>query len=612
MTGKVLRTTAPDSSQLPTAEFATALRSGIHRVIREQETLNRINVFPVADGDTGTNLSASLGAALDFLARARDGHLGRFLAALADLLLDSARGNSGAIVAQFFQGLSDSAADAETLTMRNLVDAVETGSRYAHDALAEPREGTILTVIAEYAHGLARHESACSMSGALREAATVARAALDRTTGQLEALRKANVVDAGAKGFMALVEGMTEYLVDGRVTPEPDLSALHIFETTNTAGGEESLRYRFCTECIVTGEDIDRRKLRESLATIGDSLVLAGSKRKAKIHIHVDDPDAVFELARRFGQVAGIKADDMQRQQHSTHGATATFAVITDSAADIADEELERLDIHMVPCRIQFGDRGYLDKVSITTEEFFAELASNPVPPTTSQPSPGDFRRQFEYLASHFPDVISINLTPTVSGTLQAALAAAMRSNASGRVHVVDSRNASLGQGQLAVFAAECAVAGLDVETTLTALGKMIPLTTSFALVRDLRYAVRGGRVPASRKAVADWLGLTPVIRTLPDGRVSARGLLPGRSRLLQKFARYIARHCNQDAELNLAFGHAVCEGDAIRLRELLMNLLPRVRTSRICGIGAALGAHGGPGSLIVAVQEHRDPESFR
>ena len=113
----------------------------------------------------------------------------------------------------------------------------------------------------------------------------------------------------------------------------------------------------------------------------------------------------------------------------------------------------------MVPCRIQFGERGYLDKVSITTAEFFEELANNPIPPTTSQPSPGDFRRQYQYLASHFPDVISIGLTPTVSGTLQAAESAAGRTRASGDVHVVNSRNASLGQGQIAVFAAECAEA---------------------------------------------------------------------------------------------------------------------------------------------------------
>lgn len=610
-----MRNSPAPSAHLGTAQLARALRSGIHRVIREQEKLNEINVFPVADGDTGTNLSMSLGAALDLLSRPENDHLGSFLAALADVLLDSARGNSGAIIAQFFQGMSDASADLARFDARSLTRAVATGSRYAHDALADPREGTILSVIAEFARGLGRHQSgekAASMTEMLRTATGAARDALCRTTDQLEALRKADVVDAGAMGFVALIEGVAEYIADGEFTPEPDLSMTFTGTATSTAGAEESLSFRFCTECIVTGDEIDRRKLREELSAMGDSLVLAGTKRKAKIHIHVDDPDQVFEVAGRFGDLAGIKADDMQRQQHSTHGASARFAVITDSAADIPDEDLERLDIHIVPCRIQFGGRGYLDKVSITTDEFFRELARNPVAPTTSQPSPGDFRRQFQYLASHFPDVISINLTPTVSGTLQAAQSAASRTNASGRVHVVNSQNASLGQGQLAIFAAECAASGLDVDTTLSALTEMIALTTSFALVRDLSYAVRGGRVPASKKAIADWLALTPVIRTRADGSVAARGLLPGRRNLLVKFARYVARHCNRDAELNLAVGHAVCEEDAVELRKLLLDLLPRVRSSPLTGIGAALGAHGGPGSLVVAVQEYRDPNSFR
>ncbi|MEJ2385236.1 MAG: DegV family protein, partial [Xanthomonadales bacterium] len=116
------------------------------------------------------------------------------------------------------------------------------------------------------------------------------------------------------------------------------------------------------------------------------------------------------------------------------------FAVIVDSGADISDADMERLDIHMVPCRIQFGDHGYLDKVSITIDEFYAELASSPVHPTTSQPAPGDFRRQFQFLAGHFDDVVSINLTSVASGTYEAARLAASRTDAPGRIHVIVRR----------------------------------------------------------------------------------------------------------------------------------------------------------------------------
>jgi DegV family protein with EDD domain len=379
-----------------------------------------------------------------------------------------------------------------------------------------------------------------------------------------------------------------------------------------TVGVAAEVRFRFCTECIITGDDIDRRKLRERLSELGDSLVLAGTKRKAKIHIHVNEPGAVFDVARSYGQLTGEKADDMLHQQQSTHDMRTKFAVITDSAADISDEDMERHDIHMVPVRIQFGDRGYLDKVSISAAEFFEELASNPVHPTSSQPSPGDFRRHYQFLASHFPDVISINLTPEVSGTLQAAQSAASRINAAGTVHIVNSKNASLGQGLLAVFAAECAEAGLNIAQTLQAVEALIPLIQTYGLIPDLSYAVKGGRVAASRKRLADLLHITPVLRTEPDGRITSGGVLPGRQKLLPKFARYIARRSNRNGKLRLAIGHALCEEEARNLEVCLREHLPGIGTSTIMNLGAALGVHGGPGTLAVAVQEVLDPEKFR
>ncbi len=587
--------------------FAAALTSGIHRVIGEQELLNRINVFPVADSDTGTNLSLSLSAALAVVSRDGEKHLGTMLAALADALLDGARGNSGAIVAQFFQGMSDSAGEITRFTTYTLSKAIATGSEYAHDALSKPREGTILSVIAAFADSVRRSaEREDRLVEVLREAVRVAFVALENTPNQLEVLRKAGVVDAGAKGFAELVAGMSEYFDTGKIVPAPDLSLLHEIEpAVDFMEADNVSRFRFCTECLVTGQDIDRRKLRESLAVLGDSLVLAGTKRKAKIHIHVDDPDEVFEVARRFGDLGAQKADDMHRQQHSTHEHRRNFAVITDSAADIADEDMERLDIHMVPCRIQFGDRGYLDKVSITTDEFYHELETNPHHPTTSQPAPGDFRRQFQFLASHFKDVLAISLTGVMSGTYEAARSAAERTSAPGNILVIDSRNASMGQGQLVVLAAECADRNLSFEDTVEAIRRQLPLTRTYALLNDLRYAVRGGRLPGWVKTVATLLRLVPIIATGLDGRIALAGFLIGKRNRVGRFARFVAKRAPQDQPVDIGIGHAVCEEDAGRLEQQIRERLPAVRKITSTAIGTALGVHGGPGTLIISVMPH-------
>jgi DegV family protein with EDD domain len=601
----------PDSTQLSGDSFASALISGIHRVIDGQELLNQINVFPVPDGDTGTNLSLSLGAALPVLQQDDEKHLGTLLAAVADALLDGARGNSGAIMAQFFQGLSDSAGELSRFTPYTFAKAVTVGNDYAHDAMSNPREGTILSVIDAFAASISDHHRGGtdgSFAALVRKALEHAQAALAHTPEQLDVLRKAGVVDAGAKGFVELVDGMSEYLSTGNIVARPDLSLISIEAPLVTAGSSLESGYRFCTECIVTGIDIDRRKLREALAELGDSLVLAGTKRKAKIHIHVDEPEHVFDVARGFGHVSAEKADDMRRQQSSSHDASRRFAVITDSAADIPDEDMERLDIHMVPCRIQFGDRGYLDKVSITADEFFEELRTNPVHPTTSQPAPGDFRRQYQFLASHFADVLSINLTGMVSGTLEAARSAADRVNAHGRIHVVNSRNASLGQGLLAVAAAEYAKAGLSVEDAIAAVEKLIPETRTYGLLKDLRFAVRGGRVPRWVKTIADLLRATAIIRTVPDGRVASGTFLFGRRNRIPRFARYVARLTPAAGTLDVAIGHALCPEDAAELERELQQRLDNIHRTTITDIGAALGVHGGPGTLIVATQPYSRP----
>ena len=598
------------STHLNGNSFASAMISGIHRVIDEQDFLNRINVFPVADADTGTNLSLSLGSVLPILSQPDDKHLGTLLAAVADALLDSSRGNSGAIVAQFFQGMSDSAGERSQFTTYTFGKAVMLGNEYANDALSNPREGTILSVISTFANSLRQQATKLGdddFRTVIENALPSVEKALTDTTGQLEVLRKAGVVDAGAKGFVTLLEGMAEFIIEGRIAPAPDLSLLFSEEMSfdTSAEGAESA-YRYCTECIVTGADIDRRKLREALDDLGDSLVLAGTKRKAKIHIHVDEPEKVFDVVRNYGDLSAEKADDMHRQHVSSHNAVRRFAVISDSAADIPDDDMERLDIHMVPCRIQFGDRGYLDKVSISTEEFFEELATNPNHPTTSQPAPGDFRRQYQFLASHFADVISVNLTARASGAFQAAKSAADRVNAPGHIHVLDSRNASVGQGLLAVYAAECARAGLTVDATIQAIESLIPRTLTFALIKDLRYIVRGGRIPGYIKTIADLLRLTPVIRTVADGRVATSGFLIGRRNRLEKFARYIARRSKTDGGLVVSVGHAICREDAVELARLLRQEIPNIERLITTELGTALGVHGGPGTLIVATQPSR------
>ena len=167
---------------------------------------------------------------------------------------------------------------------------------------------------------------------------------------------------------------------------------------------------------------------------------------------------------------------------------------------------------------------------------------------------------------------------------------------------MVDTGNISAGQGLIAIHAAECAAAGYDAEAILAATRAILPRTKSYGVAGSLEYAVRGGRVPRWVKRVADALRLMPVLHTTHDGRVAAGGVLFGRHDLKAKFARWVRRRMRDDVRYRLIVGHANCVTDGEwLLRELS---LPNVDYARLVPLGSALGAHGGPGMLVVGLQE--------
>ncbi len=595
-----------DGNRLKRSVFA-----GFERIVAEQEPLNRINVFPVPDGDTGTNLALTVAAITDALHQFDSRHVGELLTRVADAALDGARGNSGAIFAQFFQGLADALGDREKIDVTEFAAALKAADEYARTALSSPKEGTIITVIGAYAEAIRdciETDGAADFATVSHTGLEAAQKSLQATTDQLEELRRAGVVDAGARGFVVMLEGIEAFLQQGSLTSatEPSKPLVANLSTPNAAQWSGTVDHRYCTECVLNGQNIDLRKLRESLAELGSSLVVAGSQNKIKIHIHVDEPSTVFDVASNFGTVSDQKADDILQQAETMRLAAKRIAIVTDSAADMPDSAIHDLDIHIVSLRISFGSETHLDKVGLTPEQFFRELVSNPERARTSQPAPGDFRRMYDYLGSHFQHVISISLTKKVSGTWQAAVTAAHRAQRSDRITVVDSRNVSLGQGLIAMHAAECVRAGYPLDDVLASVGEIAAQTRTYGLVTDLSYAVRGGRIRPSIKWLADRLRLTPILSNSVDGTIGVRNFMAGRRNLLRRFARHVARRAQRGKMYRVAIGHANCRDDADRLREELLDKLPGIEASYVTELGSALGVHAGPGALVVSLQEYR------
>lgn len=583
-----------------------AFIAGARKVIAARDELNRINVFPVPDGDTGSNLSSTLGHVLQGALSRRSRHIGELLVRIGNDAIDGARGNSGAIMAQFLYGLAEHARKAPTLDAQSLADAVRRGADSARSALANPVEGTILSVISAFANALdeAARQPGKDPQGGFARALLRARGALADTPKQMAMLQKAGVVDAGAQGFVDWLEGIAEYMESGpRVlrmrgavpaANDPGAMPVHVHEDVDPA-------HRYCTECLVLGEGIDRAALQSALAALDiDSLVVAGGGARVRVHGHVGMPQRLFDACAAFGQVEAMKADDMVLQQRSAESA-GKLAVVTDSAADLPAAIAERHGIHIVPLRVGLDGRDYLDRLGLAAGDFYRRMALSERLPQTSQPPAGDFRRLFEQVLAHQPGAVYVGLSRPLSGTLQAAETAA-RGLGKAAARVFDSGHVSAGQALLAWRAGEMADAGADAAAIDAELVRLKPLTRTWAMARDISHAVRGGRIPRWAEPAVRFSGLLPIAAIKPDGRLALAGGLIAGKRAPEAFARYVARRAQGAAGWRLIVGHSDARDDGQRMLVALRERLPVVE-AHLVEIGSAVGVHAGPGTLLVGLQ---------
>jgi DegV family protein with EDD domain len=272
--------------------------------------------------------------------------------------------------------------------------------------------------------------------------------------------------------------------------------------------------------------------------------------------------------------------------------------VVCDSGGDIPAAEVDRLGIHIVPVRLSFGDQEYLDGISLTPERFYEMLAEAQEAPRTSQPPAQDFNRAYSLLTSHGYRVISVGLSARLSGTTGAALQAASRFG-DGEVTVIDSRNATCGQGLLAIMAAEAAASGMGSEEIEVLLKELIPATRVLAVCDDLRFAVQGGRLPAWIKRLANLLRINPVLSAGAEGQLRLAGFIRGVRADVDALARLANRKMGSGVQ-RILISHANAPEAARRLRASLLRMRGQVHSCHITEAGPALGVHFGPGTLIV------------
>jgi len=491
--------------------------SGANEVLGQRKVLNDINVFPVPDGDTGTNLASMMNSIIEESKVQPSAK--QTLRSIADAALIGARGNSGIIFAQYINGMMMSMEEEEEITIENFAKSVKRAVPFAYGAISNPIEGTMITVMKDWADAIYNLRGTMhDFVEILQRAYEVALVSLKETTAKLKVLKDASVVDAGAKGFVHFVEGFVKFIktgiVDKIMKPKAEEVLADIIDH-----GEESLHHRYCTEALISGENLNPDQIKTAFLKFGDSLVVAGNDAKVRLHIHTNKPQEFFFELRKYGKIVQQKVDDMKKQYEVAHARKYKIALITDSIADLPKEFVDDYQIHVIPMNLLIEDSNYYDKLTITSDSFYRMMDEVKVYPTTAQPNLKNMEYFFSFLMSHYDEAIAITVSKQMSGTNSVFQKAAEIIEGNKKIKIIDSKQNSGAEGLLVMMAAEEIAKGKSFEEVVETVENLKSRTKILVSVKTLKYMVRSGRVSKVTGIVGKILNLKPVISIDSEGK---------------------------------------------------------------------------------------------
>ena len=576
--------------------------AGARKVIANQIELNRINVFPVSDGDTGTNLASTIRAVIESIHPHRSYKI--TADRIAEATLMNARGNSGIIFAQFFYGLSNEIGDLKSVTLRQFAESIQRAVRYIYEAVANPVEGTMLTVIKEWADFIYNSWQRFSdFDGMLLSSYEVLKVSLLETKTKLKILAQNNVVDAGAKGFVLFVEGIIDYIQTRNFKELIQIKAENAALPKMEEVISENVEFRYCTEAILKNTTISQHDLMELLCTFGDSGVVAGSDKMRRLHVHTNDPAGLFYAIRNHGIIAFQKADDMVRQSESVFKRKFKIALVTDSTCDLAEEIIDNYQIHVLPVNISFGENNYLDKVTLKADKFYEMLGESPVYPKSSQINEKTFVNLYSHLASHYDSVIAVNLSDKLSGTFHTSQKAAqiVSREFDKPVTVINSKGISGSIGLLVLRIAEAIEKGMSHEQIVGSTDKWVRDTNIYVTVLTLKYLIKGGRLSFTKGLIARLLHVSPIISIDESGKAVVFDKAFNRKGNMEKIMNHVKRVTKGRQVWNYIVMHANNPSDAGWYCQR-MEVLTGKKPVSVMNISPIIGANVGVGASAVAV----------
>lgn len=591
--------------ELNSKQIYDSLIRGAYNVIMNKETLNRINVFPVQDGDTGSNLSSMMRTII--LKSEQKKTVKETLESVAEASIYGARGNSGIIFAQYFRGLSETIDEGEFISIDEYAKASSIAAQYAYNAVERPVEGTMITLMREWGSFLLCESSGMgTIEDIFTNAFQKLQIALEKTKEQLAALKKANVVDSGAMGFTCFIEGIIHHIKN-----QEEISFNRLYEQNEYMAEpatdepayemphESYAGFRYCSECLL--EDSNRKisicDIKNELQKAGDSVVVAGNENKCRVHIHTNNPAALFKYLYDKGEIIYQKVDDMYRQEAVVNHRKYDIALVTDSIADIPQELIDEYQIQMINLEILYKNMVYMDKLTINPSELLKMSCDENELPTSSQPNPKNIENLLDYLSTYYSSVIIMTVSKELSGTYNNFVNVSREfSKDNFKISVINTMQNSGAQGLLVKKCAEYIDAGLGHDEIVELIRERTGRSKILVQVRSLDNMIKSGRLSVKAGALAKKAGMKPVVTLDINGKGALESVAFSIKGSNKKIINHIRKKLKTSCIEQYNIVHVNNPDAAIELADIMTDIIgfkPAyiMETSSIVAVGAGDGA---------------------
>jgi len=573
------------------------------KIEEKKEEINKINVFPVPDQDTGSNMAKTLLGIKEAIEGKEFKDLTEISEATLDGALTSAQGNAGVIYVGFLASFLP-LLDKNPVGVKKLAVAFEKGAERARQSIQNPKEGTILDVIDATAQVFKEEsEKERDIVKIFKLATEKAREALLATREKMEIFRKANVVDAGGLGFLMILESYLEAL-EG----EKEEAKKEEMPSEKVRRFVQILANRYEIVSLIENPKVGENEIKEKLKKLGNSLDIVQIGNRMKIHIHTDYPEEVKNMMRNFGQIEDLREEDMAKEVVGEPSLRqVSIGIVTEDITSLPSKVLQKYRIEIASAILDWPDLEKIPGENVYQKMREIERLGIKTFPKTSQATPKSYLDAYEKQLQTFDKALCITVSSKISGCYNSAIQAKDMVKTPGKIFIIDSLNGAAGEALLVLKALEMIGEQREIAEIINELKNLIPQVNTYVMFEDPKWIESIGRIT---KKQGDWVRRMKKIRLQPvmkikEGTLGKGGIVWARDMseaLFKKIAKDSKKIRKEGKKIRVIINQADNSEGAEKLRILLKKELG----AEILFISEApmlIGAATGPGTLIVAWQ---------